>query len=145
MNLNRLNRLSGATLGFLLSGAILGGCTDRAADCNANLSCTPFGDSGSSGASSTSGSGGRGGRGGGSGSSGQSGAGGSSGLGGGAGSSGMSGDAGAAGAVMPACDGSLSPSAAACVISDDYGQFVSPDGSDVWGRATALRPIRTRR
>ncbi|MEO6600328.1 MAG: hypothetical protein ABIQ16_10680, partial [Polyangiaceae bacterium] len=51
-------------------------------------------------------------------------------------------DSGAAGGPST-CDGSLSPDVDGCVISDDYGVFVSPGGDDTTGDGTEAAPYAT--
>ncbi len=134
-----LKRFSGGTLGLLALSALACACSSKADDCNANKNCAPY-DSGGAGSTGTSGSAGT------SGSPSHSGSGGVSGTSGragaGAGSAGTSTDAGAAGAPST-CDGTLSPDADNCVISDDYGVFVAPTGDDTTGDGTEAAPFAT--
>lgn len=58
------------------------------------------------------------------------------------GSAGSSGDSGADG-VSSTCDGSKSPDVESCVISDDYGVFVSAAGDDTTGNGTEAAPYAT--
>jgi hypothetical protein len=73
---------------------------------------------------------------------------GAGGKGGGSGTSGtgaeggMGGEGGAAGSV-PQCDPTKSPSEDSCVISEDYGVFASPNGSDTKGDGSREKPYAT--
>jgi hypothetical protein len=130
-----LKRFSGGTLGLLVAGAVAWGCSSKADDCKANKSCNPY-DGGATGTSGSAGS---------SGTNGQSGNGGASGNNahaGHSGDAGNSGEAGAAGAPST-CDGTLSPDADGCVISDAYGVFVAPTGDDTTGDGTEAAPYAT--
>ncbi len=71
--------------------------------------------------------------------------GGTAGDGGAGGISGTSGEAGGGGAGggEPPCDPSTSPSEDTCVIHEDYGVFVSPDGDDDSGDGTRSAPYAT--
>src|SRR6185369_17270620 len=117
------------------AGATLSSCSSFT-DCSARRDCPPGSQSG---ASTTSGS------------SGMSGTlGGASGKGGGFSSgAGNSGDggadaaAGSGGAPPPMCDGTLSPDVDACVVSDEYGVFVSPTGIDAGADGTQAHPFAT--
>jgi hypothetical protein len=97
-------------------------CSDMASDCENTLDCEPYdGGSGSGGAS---------------GQGGISGQGGSSGQGGAGAAGGSAGDGG--------CDASSSPGENACVISNDFGVFVSAkDGDDTAGDGTREKPYKT--
>jgi hypothetical protein len=88
------------------------------------------------GASGKAGKGGAGGKAG-SGSGGKGGA-----SGGGSGEGGESGTAGAGGST-PKCDPTQSPSEDECVIDEDYGVFVSPNGSDGSGDGSRSKPYAT--
>ena len=141
----KFKRLSGGTLGLLAVGALAWGCSGKADDCNANLSCAPYGGDSTGGESGASGTGNSG-HGGASGASGHSGTSGHSGNGGttnASGAAGMSGEAGAAGSGTAACDGSLTPDADPCVINDEHGLFVSPDGDDATGDGSEAKPFAT--
>ena len=139
----KLKRLSIGTLGLLAVSGFAWSCSGKSEDCNANLTCAPYGGEvgygGGSGAASASGS---------SGTTGTSG--GASGKGGGSSSgAGNSGDggadaaAGSGGAPPPTCDGTLSPDVDACVVSDEYGVFVSPTGIDAGADGTQAHPFAT--
>jgi hypothetical protein len=65
-----------------------------------------------------------------------------SGGGGGSGESAAGGEAGTAGGV-PSCDGALSPDEDECVVTEEYGIFVSPTGDDDLGNGTRSRPYAT--
>src|SRR6188768_581672 len=71
-----------------------------------------------------------------------SGKGGTSGVSGTSGESGTEAGAGSGGAA-PMCDGSLSPDVDDCVISDEYGVFVSPTGDDATADGTQGKPYAT--
>ena len=111
---------------------------DNFTDCSTRRDCPSdfASDAGSSSASGASGKGGA-----------ASGSGGASGTaGGGSGTSGDGGTeatAGSGGAPPPACDGSLGPDADACVISDEYGVFVTPAGDDASADGTQAHPYAT--
>ncbi|HET7542543.1 MAG TPA: hypothetical protein VFK05_21885, partial [Polyangiaceae bacterium] len=130
----KLKRFSIGTLGLLAISGLAWSCSNKADDCNANLNCGPYdghaGFGGASGAASGSGTSGA------SGASATGGKGGSSNTAGTSGDGGTEAGAGTGGGAPPTCDGSLSPDADACVISDEYGVFVSPDGDDATGDGT---------
>ena len=48
-----------------------------------------------------------------------------------------------AGGSMIACDGELGPGDDACVIAEEYGVFVSPEGDDEGGEGTRTAPFQT--
>jgi len=125
----KLKCFSIGTLGLLAVSGLAWSCSNKAEDCDANLNCGPYGGGapGTSGASGLSGASGTGGAGGTSGTSGEGGTDPSS--------------AGSGGAPPPPCDGSLSPDMDACVISDEYGIFVSPDGDDASADGTQAHPF----
>jgi len=134
----KLKRFSIGTLGLLAVSGFAWSCSSKSDDCNANLNCAPYGGgaigtSGSSGAASSSGNSGKGG----------------GGTGAGAGASGTSGEggndssAGSGGATPPVCDGTLSPDADACVISDEYGVFVAPMGDEGSADGSQSHPFPT--
>lgn len=133
-----LNRYCGGTVGILALAALACGCSSKSNDCKANLSCTPFdGSSAGNGANTSAGTSGLGGQ------SGTSGEGNASGRPGSSGDGGTSsGDAGAGGGPAK-CNGTLSPDADSCVISDDFGVFVSPDGDDTTGDGSEATPFAT--
>jgi len=125
----KLKCFSIGTLGLLAVSGLAWSCSNKAEDCDANLNCGPYGGGapGTSGASGLSGA---------------------SGTGAASGTSGTSGEggtdpssAGSGGAPPPPCDGSLSPDMDACVISDEYGIFVSPDGDDASADGTQAHPF----
>ena len=130
-------RWTGGTLGLLALGSFAWACSSKSDDCSANKDCGAY-----NGGASGVGTGGAGGSGGASGRGGSSGTSGGSGKAGASGDAGSSGDAGAAGAAST-CDGTLSPDVDGCVISDDYGVFVSPAGSDSDGEGTIEKPYAT--
>jgi hypothetical protein len=78
---------------------------------------------------------------------------GANGTGGSGGSSGTGGNAGTGGArdggsggdadASPPCDMTASPSVAACLLSEEFGVFVSPHGSDTTGTGSPQRPYAT--
>jgi hypothetical protein len=136
-----LKRFSGGTLGLLAASALAWACSSKADDCNANKSCSPY-DGGAAGAIGTSGASGASGTGHSGSGSGSGGASGGSGRAGSSSDAGTSGDSGAAGAPST-CDGSLTPDVESCVISDDYGVFVSPTGDDATGEGTEAAPYAT--
>jgi len=138
----KFKRLSIGTLGLLVVSGLAWSCSSKSDDCAANLKCAAYdgGAAGSSGAASASGMSG------GSGTSGKGGGSGTSGTTGGSGSSGEGGTdptAGSGGVAPPTCDGSLSPDADGCVISDEYGLFVSPTGDDGTADGTQAHPYAT--
>jgi len=138
----KFKRLSIGTLGLLAVSGFAWSCSSKSDDCAANLNCAAYdgpaaGTSGSASASGTSGA---------SGMSGKGGASGTSGTSGGSGTSGEGGTdpvAGSGGAPPPTCDGTLSPDADNCVISDEYGVFVSPTGDDATADGTQAHPYAT--
>lgn len=140
----KLKRLSIGTLGLLAVSGFAWSCSSKSEDCAANLNCAPYGGAvgfgGSSGAASASGSSGTSGT-----SGGMSGKGGSSssGSGNGGGDGGADASAGSGGAPPPTCDGTLGPDADTCVISDEYGVFVSPTGIDGTADGTQAKPYAT--
>jgi|GEM_PF-1104042 len=139
----KLKRLSIGTLGLLAVSGFAWSCSGKSEDCNANLNCAPYGGEvgygGSSGAASASGSSGTSGA-----TGGMNGKGGSSSSGSGnSGDGGADAAAGSGGAMPSACDGSLSPEVDGCVISDEYGVFVSAAGSDTDGKGTQAAPFAT--
>jgi len=124
----KLNRFSIGTLGLLAVSGLAWSCSSKSDDCNANLNCAPFA--------------GEFGTGGGAGASGKGGAPAASGTSGASADGGAS-SAGAGGAPTPSCDGASSPDADSCVISDEFGLFVSPDGDDKKADGTQKHPYRT--
>jgi Protein of unknown function (DUF1565) len=122
----KFKRFTGSALGFLAVGGVAWGCSSQASDCKANENCGPY--NGGAGASSGGGASGTS-AGGSSGSSGASAASGSSGTSSG-GEAGVGGESGAAGSGVAACDTTSSPTAESCLVSDDYGVFVAPNGDD---------------
>ena len=120
----KFKRLSFGTFGLLAVGGLVGGCSGKAEDCNANKSCGHYGGAAGSSAAGASGVGASGGHGG---------------MSGGSGANGASGAAGTGGGT-PACDPNANPAAEACVISSKYGLFVAPDGSDT-GNGTKEKPF----
>jgi len=66
-----------------------------------------------------------------------------SGEGGQGGSAGGAGANGGAGGAAPGCDPTQSPADDACVVSDEVGIFVSPDGDDGTGEGTRAAPYAT--
>jgi hypothetical protein len=140
---------------FLLPGLALGtlnvviGCGDDS--CKENDSCGPYmppgDDSGGTASGGSSGSGGSGAISGGGGAptgglGGEAGDGGSSAMGGSGGSAGSAGDGGTGGGEPP-CDSTASPSEDVCVIDEEYGVFVSPDGDDDAGDGSRANPYAT--
>ena len=118
----KFKRLSIGTFGLLAVGGLVCGCSGKATDCNANKSCGDYG--GAAGSSAA----------------GASGVGGSSGHGGMSGGSGAAGASGAAGTGTPVCNPSANPAAEACVISNEYGLFVAPGGTNT-GNGTREKPF----
>lgn len=66
--------------------------------------------------------------------------GGKSGMGGSSGTS-AAGDGGAGGAGMGGCDTTKNPNEEACLVSDDYAVFVSPDGDDDQNDGSQIAPL----
>jgi hypothetical protein len=111
-------------------------CTTRR-DCPSDLASGSSGTAGGNGnGAGTSGASGR------SGNAGTTGTSGTSGRAGASGTAGTGADSGAAGAPSM-CDGSRSPEVESCVISDDYGLFVSATGDDTTGDGTEAAPYAT--
>jgi len=132
----KLKRFSIGTLGLLAVSGLAWSCSGKSEDCNANLTCAPYGgELGTSGASGASGSSGKGGT-----------SGGFAGTSGGSGTSGEGGTdaaAGSGGAPPIPCDGTLGPDTDACVISDEFGVFVSPNGDSSSADGTQAHPYAT--
>ena len=131
----KLKRFSIGTLGLLAVSGLAWSCSSKSSDCNESLSCEPYDGAGSSGAPGASGASGS------SNTSGTSGTSGTPGTNGGEG--GTDAAAGSGGAPPPPCDGSLSPDTDACVISDEYGVFVSPTGDDSSADGKQAHPYAT--
>jgi len=134
----------GATV-LVIAPFVLTSCDD-VPDCTTRRDCPSDLASGSSGTAGGNGNGaGTSGASGASGRSGNAGTTGTSGTSGRAGASGIAGtsaDSGTAGAAST-CDSSRSPEVESCVISDDYGLFVSPTGDDTTGDGTEAAPYAT--
>ncbi len=141
----KLKRFSIGTLGLLAVSGLAWSCSGKSEDCDANLNCGPYGGGavGTSGASGASGASGSNGKAGASGASAASGTAGVSGASGTSGEGGTDAASGSGGTPAPPCDGSLSPDADACVISDEFGIFVSPDGNDATADGTQAHPFAT--
>src|SRR6478736_3942086 len=126
---------------------IASACSNTADDCHETSTCSSAGapgssgNAGASGANGTSGSNGT--SGGHSGHGGRDGAGGGNGGDGGTGdSAGNAGDAGAGGEHSPPCDPTLSPSAEACLVSNEFAVFADPAGKES-GMGTKASPVNT--
>jgi Protein of unknown function (DUF1565) len=128
----KFTRFAYATLGLVTVGSLAGACSNKSDDCAANKACAPYAGSTGQSGSDNAGDGGAGNE--------PGGKGGGSGVGG---ATPAGGSAGAAGAAGAACLGTESPESTDCVISDDYGLFVSLSGDDTTGDGSEAHPLAT--
>ncbi len=157
MNARRTRRQlagGGVVLLALSASAVSGGCSGEFHSCAETSACPKGGSSGSGGGGAEEPAGGSG-DGGGQGQAGSSGKGGGTAVGSGgekglagdggsetAGNAGAAGAAGAGGAEAAPCDPALSPRDEACLVSDEYAVFVSPQGTTT-GTGGQAEPLST--